>query len=79
MEEPSIMRERTRGNTALCCNLTSTMELQHCDVTTKRIRTPSFSSVTQFLTDVQQYVAIPLLQRLVEIAIFIFGHIQTCI
>ena len=38
MEEPSVMRQRTHGKTALCCNLTSTMELQCCDVTTKRLQ-----------------------------------------
>ena len=38
MEEPSVMRECTHGKTALCCNLTSTMELQRCDVTNKRLQ-----------------------------------------
>ena len=38
MEEPSVMPQRTHGKTALCCNLTSTMELQRCDVTTKRLQ-----------------------------------------
>ena len=37
MEEPSVMRERTRGKTALCCHLTSTIALQRCDVTAKSL------------------------------------------
>ena len=37
MEEPSVMPQRAHGKTALCC-LTSTMELQRCDVTTKRLQ-----------------------------------------
>ena len=38
MEEPSVMHERTHRKTALCGNITSTMELQRCDVTTKGLQ-----------------------------------------
>ena len=52
MEEPSIMRERAHGKTALCCNLTSTMELQRCDVPTKRLQELFFGQVHLVRTNI---------------------------